>query len=289
MTTIRIATRSSPLALWQANHVSGLIQKMDADTRIEIIKIQTSGDKILDKALYEVGGKGLFLKEIEEALLSDEADLAVHSMKDVPFELPEELTIAAILPREDPRDVLISNGSKFADLKPGAKVGTSSLRRQIQLQRLRADLNFIPLRGNVGTRLNKLDEGVYDAIILAAAGIKRLGFENRVTEYLNLIPAVGQGAVGVEIKKNRVDLTDLLKKMACMETDFCVRAERSFLKIIQGGCEIPVACHVEIIEQSYKIQAMLSSLDGTSYRHNEVFVAKEDVVATCEKLANEMK
>jgi len=287
---IRIATRGSKLALWQAHHVGGLIAQKYPSIKIDYNVITTSGDRIQDKPLYEVGGKGLFLKEIEEALLADTADLAVHSLKDVPFELPEGLQLSTILPREDARDALISrDGLKFNELKAGSKVGTSSLRRRYQLEAIRPDLEFVPLRGNVDTRLSKLKLGDYDAIILAAAGLNRLGLASEISDFLPSIPSVGQGAIAIETKSSATALIDLLKVFHCNQTARCVMAEREFLKVIQGGCELPIACHVsELNPAEYLIQGYLASADGLKVAQKEMNVNADLLVESCQSLAEQL-
>ncbi len=242
--TLRIGTRGSELALWQARHVSGRI----LDTfgiACELVIIKTSGDVILDRALSEVGGKGLFVKEIEEALLRHEIDLAVHSMKDVPAFLPEGLVIGAILEREDPRDVFLSNTFESLDSLPErARAGTSSLRRLSQIRRFRPDLTFLPLRGNVGTRLRKMDEGQVDGLILAGAGLKRLGFAGRIREWIpaeRVLPAIGQGALGLEIRCDDRETSETVAALSHGPTFIAVSAERGVLKSLNGGCQVPIA------------------------------------------------
>jgi hydroxymethylbilane synthase len=253
---IIIGTRSSKLALWQAEFVKAELHGLYPDIEIELNKIKTTGDKILDVPLAQVGGKGLFVKEIEEALLSGKADIAVHSMKDVPTEFPEGLRLAVICEREDPRDALISQMqnfkfkiNNFQSVPKGAKIGTSSLRRACQLLSLRPDLKIEQLRGNLETRLRKLDEGRFDAIILAAAGVKRLGLEKRITEILPFevsLPAIGQGAVGIECRIDDEFINRLIAPLDHTETAVCVKAERAFLKKLEGGCQVPIAAHARI-------------------------------------------
>ncbi|MEK7308571.1 MAG: hydroxymethylbilane synthase [Nitrospirota bacterium] len=254
-----IATRGSKLALWQADWVKAELERRYPDIRIELKKIKTTGDKILDVPLAKVGGKGLFVKEIEEALLRKDADLAVHSMKDVPVDLPDGLHIAAVCKREDPRDAFITQiqgsgvrGQGFKDLPHGAKVGTSSLRRACQLLNIRPDLNITQLRGNLDTRIRKLDEGQFDAIIVAAAGVKRLGLVQRITETLGAdisLPAIGQGAVGIECRINDEFINKMLEPLNHPETAVCVCAERAFLRKLEGGCQVPIAGHARLISQ----------------------------------------
>ena len=264
---IIIATRGSKLALWQAEWIRSEIEKLRPGIEIELNKIKTTGDKILDVPLAQVGGKGLFVKEIEEAMLRGEADLAVHSMKDVPTDLPEGLHLSTITKREDPRDAFIAvKGTKnFAGLPQGANVGTSSLRRICQLLNKRPDLKITQLRGNVDTRIRKLDEGEFDAIILATAGVKRLGHENRITEKLSTefsLPAIGQGAVGIECRVDDKFINDLLKPLDHYETSVCVRAERAFLKKLEGGCQVPIAAYAQLKDGNIYIEGLVGSLDG---------------------------
>ncbi|MEW8692828.1 MAG: hydroxymethylbilane synthase, partial [Candidatus Thiodiazotropha endolucinida] len=227
--TITIATRKSPLAMWQAEHVAAELKRVHPDIRVELMGMTTQGDKILDTPLAKIGGKGLFIKELEQGLISGEADIAVHSMKDVPVELPSGLHLPVIMQREDPRDAFVANRYQSIDQLPqGACVGTSSLRRQCQLAEVRPDLVIKSLRGNVNTRLRKLDDGEYDAIILAAAGLKRLGFEDRITALIGpeqSLPAIGQGAVGIECRVDDPRVNDLITPLHHAETAYCVGAE----------------------------------------------------------------
>lgn len=265
--SVRIATRKSQLALWQANWVKGELEARNPGMEVELVRIVTKGDKILDVPLAQVGGKGLFVKEIEDALLDGRADLAVHSMKDVPTELPTGLHLAAICQREDPRDAwFCRSGVGVLDLPAGGRVGTSSLRRQTQLKALRPDLNFENLRGNVDTRLRKLQEGLFDAIVLAAAGVKRLGFADRVTEYLGsdiTLPAIGQGAVGIECRKEDPDVNALLAPLKHRETWIAVLAERAFLATLQGGCQVPIAAYAEFAGGELHLRGLVGNLDGS--------------------------
>ena len=262
-----IATRGSMLALWQAEWIKSQLKELDPSLEIELNKIKTTGDKILDVPLAQVGGKGLFVKEIEEAMLRGEADLAVHSMKDVPTGLPEGLHLSTITKREDPRDAFIAGkGIKsFSELPQGANVGTSSLRRICQLLNKRPDLKITQLRGNVDTRIRKLDEGEFDAIILATAGVKRLGREEKITEKLPVdvsLPAIGQGAVGIECRKDDEFTNTLLKSLDHYETSVCVRAERAFLKKLEGGCQVPIAAYAQLKAGKVVIEGLVGSIDG---------------------------
>ncbi len=255
---IVIGTRGSKLALWQAEWIKAELKKLNPELEIELNKIKTTGDKILDVPLAKVGGKGLFVKEIEEALLKNEADIAVHSMKDVPTEFPDGLHLAVICEREDPRDAFIAPAQgvrSFKELPQGAKVGTSSLRRACQLLSIRPDLKIEQLRGNLDTRLRKLDEGLFDAIILAAAGVKRLGWASRITEILSpetSLPAIGQGAVGIECRTDDGFINTLIAPLNHPETDICVRAERALLKKLEGGCQVPIAAHAVLTSSNSK-------------------------------------
>ncbi len=269
--TIRIGTRGSKLALWQAEWVKNRLKESHPHIRVELVKIKTTGDKILDAPLAKIGGKGLFVKEIEEALLSGRVDLAVHSMKDVPTLLPEGLHLKAITKREDPRDVLVSkDGRPLKELPQGAHIGTSSLRRQCQLWHIREDFKISPLRGNLDTRLRKLSEGLYDAIVLAGAGIRRLGFEDHITEYLPaelMLPAIGQGALGIETRVDDVFINELVAPLNHGETSTCVRAERAFLERLEGGCQVPIAAHARVENNRLKLTGLVGTTDGrTIYR-----------------------
>lgn len=271
---IRIGTRGSQLALWQANWVKSKLLEWNPGIEIEIHKIKTTGDKILDAPLSKVGGKGLFVKEIEEALFDKKIDIAVHSMKDVPTDLPEGLSISAITEREDPRDALISkDGSKLKELKKGAKIGTSSLRRQVQLLNFREDFKIYQLRGNLNTRMKKLSAGDFDAIMLAAAGVKRMGWKDKITEYLPydiFLPAIGQGALGIEIRDSDREAGKIVERFNHRETSLCVRAERSFLERLEGGCQVPIAAFGMINGNTIKLEGLVGSIDGKIlYRDTE--------------------
>lgn len=261
---LKIGSRGSQLALWQANWVKSRLEQKGY--RVEIIKIKTTGDKILDVPLAKVGGKGLFVKEIEEALLRNEIDLAVHSMKDVPSELPEPLHLAAIPKREDPRDALISRrGLHLADLPSGAKIGTSSLRRQAQLWAYRSDLDFAMLRGNLDTRLRKVAEGEFEAIILAAAGLRRMGWSDRITEYLSTeisLPAIGQGALGIECRREDPKVNEQIAFLNDPETACTVIAERALLIRLEGGCQVPIAGYATLSGGEITLEGRVATLDG---------------------------
>ncbi|HET6516052.1 MAG TPA: hydroxymethylbilane synthase [Thermodesulfovibrionales bacterium] len=262
---VTIGTRGSKLALWQAEWVRSELLRMNPGIEVALNTIKTTGDKILDVPLAKVGGKGLFVKEIEEALLSGEADLAVHSMKDVPTDFPKELHLPVICRREDPRDAFIARGHSFQDLPRGATIGTSSLRRSCQLLSVRPDLKISQLRGNLDTRLRKLDEGQFDAIILAAAGVKRLGLAQRITELLPQeisLPAIGQGAIGIECRTDDTVRNDLVAALNHEETSVCVRAERALLKRLEGGCQVPIAAHASLIDGKLIMDGLVGSVSG---------------------------
>jgi hydroxymethylbilane synthase len=265
MATLRIGSRGSQLALWQANHVADLLREQGHSVEIKVIK--TTGDKVLDVALAKVGTKGMFTKEIEEALAEKQIDLAVHSLKDVPTELQPEFELAAILKREDPRDAFLSvRYSAIDDLPKNAKVGTSSLRRQCQLKALRHDLEIFPLRGNVDTRLRKLQSGEYDAIILAAAGVRRLGLQEHMRACIPadlMCPAVGQGALAIEARKEDEATRRILAFMDDPDSRATVRCERSLLGELGGGCQVPIGAFAEKIGKQMKLRAMVGRPDGT--------------------------
>ncbi|WP_445116984.1 hydroxymethylbilane synthase [Acinetobacter sp. WZC-1] len=266
MKILKIATRQSPLALWQAEHIRDRLQALHPDLTVELVAFVTQGDKILDTPLAKIGGKGLFVKELEAALLDGRADLAVHSMKDVPMQLPEGLSLPIMCEREDPFDAFVSNQYlKFEDLPLGARLGTSSLRRKCQLLKQRPDLNIIDLRGNVGTRLAKLDDGQYDAIILASAGLKRLGLQARIRHVLTTevsLPAVGQGALGLECRSEDPQVLALISPLMHLETDVCVRAERAFNTYLEGGCQVPIAGFATLMQDQLRLEGRVGSADG---------------------------
>ena len=247
---IKIATRQSPLALWQAEYVAERLQQAHPGIKTELVKMVTKGDKILDAPLAKIGGKGLFVKELEQGMLEGIADIAVHSMKDVPVEFPEGLHLAVILPREDPCDAFVSNHyASLEDLPANAKIGTSSLRRQCQIAEHHPDKQILSLRGNVNTRLAKLDAGDYDAIILAAAGLKRLGFAERITQQLDSsvsLPAIGQGAVGIECRIDDPEINQLLAPLQDEQSTIRLRAERAMNERLNGGCQVPIAGFAEL-------------------------------------------
>lgn len=268
MKIVKIGTRDSRLAFWQAEWVKGFLTAHYQDTRFELIPMKTKGDKILDIPLPKIGDKGLFTLELEHGLLSGEIDMAVHSLKDLPTQLPEGLEIAAYGERQDPRDVFISKeGLSLSELSEGSVIGTSSLRRRTQLQYYRQDLEFTDLRGNLETRWRKLQESSSLAgIVLAAAGVIRLGWEKRITEYIPediLLPAVGQGVIAVEIASERTDIKKMLKILNHDETEMAVRAERTFLQALEGGCQVPIGALATVKEGKINLKGIVTSLDGT--------------------------
>ena len=264
--TLKIGTRGSKLALWQANWVKSSLEVKHPSLSIKLETIKTKGDKILDVPLSQVGGKGLFVKEIEEALLNGRIDLAVHSMKDMPGEIPKGLCIGAIPQREISQDVLISrNNKRLSKLDLGAKIGTSSLRRKSQLLHTRPDLVVLPLRGNLDTRLKKLETENLDAIILAAAGIKRLGLENRITEYLDkniMLPAVGQGALCIEVRQNDPLVEPIVATLEHPQTRTVILGERAFLNRLEGGCQVPIAAYGKIDKNIFALSGLVATIDG---------------------------
>ncbi len=264
---MRIGTRASALALWQAEWVKSELEKRYPGMQVSLTKIKTQGDKILDVPLAMVGGKGLFVKEIEEAMLRNEIDIAVHSMKDVPTIFPESLSLRCITEREDCRDIVILRPgvSSWRDLPQGARIGTSALRRKAQLLHLRPDLQMIDIRGNVQTRIRKLTEDNLDAVILAAAGMHRLGYTSQIGEYLPVnisIPAIGQGALGIESRTDDDENNALIDFFNHPETDWAVRAERAFLKRLEGGCQVPIACHGTVKSEMLTLTGFVSDCNG---------------------------
>jgi len=270
---IRIATRKSPLALWQAEEVSRLLTKFHPDLEIELVTMTTQGDKILDTPLAKIGGKGLFVKELEVGMLQGTADIAVHSMKDVPMAFPDGLHLAVILEREDPSDAFVSNTfERFSDLPINAKVGTCSLRRQTQIKEARPDIEILDLRGNVNTRLAKLDNGDYDAIILASAGLKRLGFEERIKQSIpteQSLPAIGQGAIGIECRSDDERVNRLLEPLNHPETALRVKAERAQNTRLNGGCQIPIGGYAELIGDKIRLRGLIGFPDGSKIFRSE--------------------
>ena len=288
--TLRIATRKSLLALWQAEYVKAELEKHHPDLTVELVPMVSRGDKILDTPLAKVGGKGLFVKELETALLENRADIAVHSMKDVPMEFPEGLSLSVICPREQPTDAFVSNNYKHLDdLPAGAVVGTSSLRREAQLRERRPDLEIKWLRGNVQTRLGKLDAGDYDAIILATAGLLRLKLEDRITHEItpeDSLPAGGQGAVGIECRMDDTNAIALLKPLHHQETAWRVMAERAMNRRLEGGCQVPIGCYAVLNDDNSELflRGLVARPDGTKVLRDEITGTPEQ----CEALGIEL-
>ena len=290
--TLRIATRKSALALWQANHVQALLLDAHPGLEIELVKIVTEGDRILDRPLAEIGGKGLFLKELERAMLNGEADLAVHSMKDVPARMEEGLVLDAVLPRANPYDALVSRNDRLlADLPAGSRIGTSSLRRKSQLLALRPDLEVVDLRGNVDTRLRKLDEGQYDAIILACAGLERLGLGERITETLqppDWLPASTQGIIGLQCRQDDAEIRSLIKPLADADTMVVASAERSVARILEATCQVPLAVHAVLDAGTVHLRSVVSTPDGKESIWATGEAPHADAVALGERLAADL-
>jgi len=290
--TIRIATRKSPLALWQAEHVKAELEKAHPGLDVELVTMTTEGDRILDVPLAKIGGKGLFIKELEVAMLEGRADLAVHSMKDVPAEMPEGFELAVILEREQPTDAFVSNTYEHIDdLPQNAVVGTCSLRRMAQLSARRPDIEIKNLRGNVGTRLGKLDNGDYDAIILASAGLIRLGLEERIRHHIApelSLPAVGQGAVGIEIREGDERLRELLAPLACEQTTIRVTAERGLNHRLEGGCQVPIGAYAELDGDDVWLRGLVCEVDGSNIVRGEIRGPHAEAEALGVKLAEEL-
>ena len=294
MTTVRIATRESALALWQAEYVKAQLEHFHQDINVVLVPMTTKGDIWLDTPLAKIGGKGLFVKELEVAMLEDRADIAVHSMKDVPVEFPDGLDLDVICPREDPRDAFVSNTyTNLSDLPQGAIVGTSSLRRQCQLKAKRPDLDIRDLRGNVNTRLRKLDEGQYDAIILAAAGLIRLKMSERIAQYIEpeeMLPANGQGAVGIECRINDNTIKTLLAPLECSATRIRVLTERAMNKALEGGCQVPIASYSVISAdgKNVHLRGLVGAIDGSEIIKSEITGPVEQGETLGNRLAQEL-
>jgi hydroxymethylbilane synthase len=288
-----IATRESALALWQAHHIRDRLMALHPGLKVELLGMTTQGDRILDVTLNKIGGKGLFVKELEQALQDGKADLAVHSLKDVPMILPDGFVLAAIGEREDPRDAFVSGQYRqLSELPPGAVVGTSSLRRESQLRARYPHLDIQPLRGNVNTRLRKLDEGQYAAIILAAAGLKRLGFAERIAAVLEpeqSLPAAGQGALGIEIRADRKDLESLLAPLHHPETAACVRAEREVSRQLGGSCQVPLGAYAAIRDGALFLRGFVASPDGKTFLQVEATGNADEPEALGRQLAQALR
>ena len=289
MTKLRIATRRSPLALWQAEHVADALRARHPEMEVDLVAMRTSGDKMLDAPLARVGGKGLFIKELEVALLDGRADIAVHSMKDVPVELPPALHLPVIMARADPRDALVSGRfDGLAALPAGASVGTSSLRRRCQLAAQRPDLRIEMLRGGVDTRLKRLDGGDFDAILLAVSGLQRGGHGARVTEALDvtvMLPAAGQGALGIECRRGDTRVEALVAPLACARSTACVLAERSFNRMLEGGCQVPIAAYAVLEDGAMGLSGLVASLDGTRVLRAQVRGREQEAESLGEQAA----
>jgi hydroxymethylbilane synthase len=292
MSVLRIATRQSKLALWQAEHVADLLRAAHTGLQVELVKIVTQGDRILDRPLADIGGKGLFIKELEVALAEQRADIAVHSMKDVPSDLPPGMALAAMLPRADARDAFISKHFTSLDALPnGARIGTSSLRRQCQLRQLRRDIEIVPLRGNVDTRLRKLDAEEFDAIILASAGLIRLGLGNQITQLLPIdqsLPAVGQGIIGIECRADDTQSMDRVRVLDNAAAQICITAERAFAQRLEGSCQSPIGGYAELAGPQIKLQGLIASIDGTQVFRDSIVGAHKDAAALGRGLADRM-
>jgi len=270
---LRIATRESPLALWQAEHVRARLAALHSQCEVTLLGVTTQGDRVQDRPLADVGGKGLFIKELEVAMSDGRADLAVHSLKDVPMDMPEGFVLAAICEREDPRDALVSNRYLEIDSLPGgARIGTSSLRREAQLRERDALMQVLPLRGNVDTRLRKLDEGRYDGIVLAAAGLRRLGYASRIVSYLDpdqSLPAPGQGAIAIECRSERADIAAALAPLADAATTLATAAERAFARALSGDCRTPLAAYAVQRHDELWLRGLVASRDGANVMRGE--------------------
>jgi hydroxymethylbilane synthase len=292
MDRLRLGTRKSPLALWQAEHVRDRLQALHPGLAVELVKITTEGDQILDRSLARVGGKGLFIKELEQALQDERIDLAVHSLKDVTVALPVGMHLAAILEREDPRDAFVSGRyARLADLPPGSRVGTASLRRQCQLRATHPQLDIRTLRGNVNTRLAKLDSGEFDAVILACAGLKRLGFETRIRARLEpaeSLPAVGQGAVCIECRERDARTNALLAPLNHAATRICVSAERAMNAALEGGCQVPIGGYAVLEGETLYLRGLVGDPDGSQVIRGEIRGAPADAERLGAALAAEL-
>ncbi len=292
MERIRIATRESRLALWQAHHVADRLRERYPGLATELVPMTTRGDQILHTTLAKIGGKGLFIKELEAAMLEDRADIAVHSMKDVPADMPPGLDVVTVLDRADPRDAFVSGRyASLADLPAGAVVGTSSLRRQAQLKYARPDLEIRPVRGNVETRLRKLDDGDYDAILLACAGLERLGLGERITDRISVdssLPAVGQAIVGIECKSDARELIELLRGIEDAASRQAINAERAFAARLEGSCESPIAGHAVITNGRLVLRGLVAAADGSEVLAGDVSGPPENGPAMGAELADEL-
>jgi len=289
---LRIATRKSPLALWQAKYVAGQLSLHHPELQVELVAVTTTGDRMLGAPLASIGGKGLFMKELEVSLLEGRTDIAVHSMKDVVVRLPEEFTISSICEREDPLDAFVSNEyAALGQLPDGTRIGTCSLRRQSQIRNRYPALEVLNLRGNVNSRLRKLDAGEFDAIILAAAGLKRLGMDNRIRHTIQpdvSVPAVGQGAVGIECRQNDSRVNDLLKPLDHSASRCCVEAERAMNEKLDGGCQVPIGAYAQIVDGQLKLQGLVGSIDGKTVVRTKVEGAVDEPTALGRQAADKL-
>ena len=289
---LRIATRRSKLALWQAEHVAARLRELHPQLAVELVPIITQGDRILDRPLAQIGGKGLFIKELELAIGQGEADIAVHSMKDVPAEIPPDMMLGAFLPRADARDALVSNRyGSFSQLPAGARVGTSSLRRQCQLKHLNGAIATIDVRGNVDTRLRKLDDGEFDAIVLASAGLIRLGLADRITEYLDpalCLPAVGQGVIGIECRRDDLPSQQRIAVLTDREAQICIAAERAFAHALEGNCQSPLGAYAVLEGSSVILRGMVASSDTFLVQRDQMSAPAESAQALGSQLARRM-
>lgn len=289
---IRIATRKSPLALWQANFVKQNLLLAHKDLKVELIPMVTQGDIILDSPLSKIGGKGLFVKQLEQAILNNEADIAIHSIKDIPAQFPEGLMLATICQRDEVRDAFVANKyTSLNDLPEGAIVGTSSLRRQCQLRSHFPHLIIKDLRGNVGTRLNKLDEEQYDAIILASVGLKRLSLEHRITQYIDtdlILPAVGQGAIGIESRTDDKQILDIISVLDDKKSRACIQAERAMNNALQGGCQVPIAGYCSLNNDQLMLQGLVGRVDGSKIIKQQITGCINEAESLGEELAQQL-
>lgn len=290
--TLVIATRASRLALWQAEHVQALLQGLYPACRVTLLKMSTRGDEILDRSLAKIGGKGLFIKELETALLDGRADLAVHSLKDVPVDMPEPFALPVIMQRASPADAFVSNDyASLDDLPAGAVVGTSSLRREAQLRERYPHLVIQPLRGNLDTRLGKLDQGDYAGIILAAVGLQRLGLQDRIRSVLSIehsLPAAGQGALGIETLANRADVQQWLSPLACADTTACCTAERAVSRLLGGSCQVPLAAHAWFQDGALQVHGLVALPDGSRVIRAQQSGAAADALSLGEQVARDL-
>lgn len=290
--TIKIATRKSPLALWQAEYVKSALERHHPNLTVELVKMITKGDQTLNSPLSKIGGKGLFIKELEIGMMQGQADIAVHSMKDMPYQIPAGFELGAILERENPFDAFVSNHfDSIADLPKGAKVGTCSMRRIVQLKAIRPDLEILDLRGNVNTRLKKLDDGEYDGIILACAGLIRLGFEDRIRQQISAqqsLPAVGQGAIGIEIRENDQKILELIKPLIDKETTYRVSAERAMNGRLEGGCSVPIAGFSTLNEDKITLTGLVGNVSSGVILKHQMSANVDSAEALGVQLANKL-